>query len=71
MVHTEPIANGSPPGLGLTSGEVTAEVRERRVTLRSHVEENSLVPVIERLCQDVDGVVSVQAHLDHRVDAAD
>ena len=31
----------------------------------------SLVPVIERLCQDVDGVVSVQAHLDHRVDAAD
>ncbi|WP_449351514.1 hypothetical protein [Streptomyces shaanxiensis] len=41
------------------------------MTLRSHVEENSLVPVIERLCQDVDGVVSVQAHLDHRVDAAD
>ncbi|MDH6605702.1 CBS-domain-containing membrane protein [Streptomyces sp. SAI-208] len=56
--------------LGLAPFDVTAEVREGRVTLRGSVDAPSLVPVIARLCAGVDGVVSVDAHIGHRVDAA-
>ncbi|AZP15437.1 CBS domain-containing protein [Streptomyces aquilus] len=55
--------------LSLAPSEVTVEVREGQVTLRGSVEVSSLVPVIERLCRSVDGVVSVSAHIGHRIDA--
>ncbi|MHC3469546.1 CBS domain-containing protein [Streptomyces sp. 7R007] len=56
--------------LHLAPSEVTAEVREGKVTLAGTVEASSLIPVIERLCRNVDGVVSVSAHLGYRFDAS-
>ncbi|MBK3639848.1 MULTISPECIES: CBS domain-containing protein [Streptomyces] len=52
--------------LHLTPAEVTAEVHEGKVTLQGSVEANSLIPIIERLCRNVDGVVSVSAHIGYR-----
>ncbi|MDN3028984.1 CBS domain-containing protein [Streptomyces sp. S.PB5] len=52
--------------LGLAPAEVTAEVREGQVTLGGSVEAKSLIPVIERLCRGVDGVVSVSEHIAFR-----
>ncbi|MEU2057834.1 CBS domain-containing protein [Streptomyces bungoensis] len=49
--------------LGLEKGTVAVEVREGTVTLRGHVPEPRLVPVVVGLCQGVDGVVAVDAHL--------
>ncbi|MEU6379858.1 CBS domain-containing protein [Streptomyces sp. NPDC046909] len=54
--------------LGLAPLEVTADVREGQVTLRGSVETKSLIPVIERLCRSVDGVVSVADHITYRTD---
>jgi CBS domain-containing protein len=54
--------------MGLAPSEVTAEVREGQVTLRGSVDVKSLIPIIERLCRSVDGVVSVTGHLTHRTD---
>jgi CBS domain-containing protein len=54
--------------LGIDSSEVTVEVREGRVTLGGSVEVKSLIPIIERLCRSVDGVVSVSAHIAYRTD---
>jgi CBS-domain-containing membrane protein len=56
--------------LGLAPAEVTAEVREGQVTLRGSVEFKSLIPIIERLCRTVDGVVSVSEHIAYRSDDA-
>ncbi|MGY6022751.1 CBS domain-containing protein [Streptomyces spinosirectus] len=56
--------------LGLAPSDVTAEVREGQVTLSGTVEVPSLIPIVERLCRDVDGVVSVQAHIGFRVGAS-
>ncbi|MFE3520743.1 CBS domain-containing protein [Streptomyces sp. NPDC059161] len=56
--------------LGLALSEVTAEVRAGQVTLSGSVEYKSLIPIIERLCQSVDGVVSVSAHITYRTDDA-
>ena len=56
--------------LRLAPSDVTVEVDEGQVTLRGSVEGSSLIPIIERLCHNVDGVVSVSAHLGHRVDAS-
>ncbi|WLQ44929.1 CBS domain-containing protein [Streptomyces laculatispora] len=56
--------------LGLAPSEVTVEVREGQVTLNGSVEFKSLVPIIERLCRSVDGVVSVSEHIAHRTDDA-
>ncbi|MFI6654992.1 CBS domain-containing protein [Streptomyces sp. NPDC050523] len=56
--------------LGLAPSDVAAEVHEGQVTLRGTVEVPSLIPIVERLCRDVDGVVSVQAHIGFRVDAS-
>ncbi|MEU5893733.1 CBS domain-containing protein [Streptomyces sp. NPDC047461] len=56
--------------LGLAASEVAVEVREGQVTLRGSVEDESLIPVIERLCRSVDGVVSVSEHLAHRTDGS-
>ncbi|MGW7456278.1 CBS domain-containing protein [Streptomyces sp. NPDC054797] len=47
---------------------VTVAVRDGRVELHGTVRFRSLVPVIERLCRTVDGVVSVSEHLGYAVD---
>lgn len=49
--------------LGLCEGTVAIEVRDGDVTLRGHVPEPRLIPVVVGLCQGVDGVVAVEAHL--------
>ncbi|MGX1372636.1 CBS-domain-containing membrane protein [Streptomyces canus] len=54
--------------LGIAPGTVTAQVIDGRVALKGTVERKSLVPVLIRLCQGVDGVVDVSAELQHRVD---
>ncbi|MGW3151381.1 CBS domain-containing protein [Streptomyces sp. NPDC001177] len=54
--------------MGLAPSEVTVEVREGLVELGGSVEFRSLIPVIERLCRGVDGVVSVAGHIDYRTD---
>ncbi|MEU7059141.1 CBS domain-containing protein [Streptomyces sp. NPDC046197] len=56
--------------LGLDTRDVTAEVRDGRVTLSGTVEYRSLIPVIEQLCRGVDGVVSVSGNLAYRTDDA-
>ncbi|MFJ2720186.1 CBS domain-containing protein [Streptomyces sp. NPDC091412] len=56
--------------LGLDPRDVTAEVRDGRVTLAGIVESRSLIPVIEQLCRGVDGVVSVSGNLAHRTDGS-
>ncbi|MEU1515600.1 CBS domain-containing protein [Streptomyces sp. NPDC005811] len=54
--------------LGVAPGTVTVRVVDGRVSLTGTVERASLVPVVVRLCQGVDGVVDVSAELNHRVD---
>ncbi|MGW6907063.1 CBS domain-containing protein [Streptomyces sp. NPDC054940] len=54
--------------MGLAPSEVTVEVRDGRVDLGGSVEVRSLIPVIERLCRSVDGVVSVAEHITFRTD---
>ena len=54
--------------LGLPPDTITVRVVDGRVALRGTVEHKSMVPVVERLCRGVDGVVDVSAELDHRVD---
>ncbi|GHF14651.1 CBS domain-containing protein [Streptomyces griseoluteus] len=49
--------------LGLEKGTVAVEVREGAVTLRGNVPDPRLVPVAVGLCQGVEGVVAVDAHL--------
>ncbi|GAA2615311.1 CBS domain-containing protein [Streptomyces sp. LARHCF252] len=49
--------------LDLDEGSVAVEVRDGVVTLQGHVPEPRLVPVVVGLCQGVDGVVAVDAHL--------
>ncbi|MFI6010051.1 CBS domain-containing protein [Streptomyces sp. NPDC051243] len=56
--------------MGLDPSEVTVEVHEGQVSLRGSVEFRSLIPVIERLCRSVDGVVSVAEHIAYRTDDA-
>lgn len=54
--------------LGIAPSGVTVKVREGQVTLDGSVEVKSLIPVIERLCRTVDGVVSVSEHLAYETD---
>lgn len=54
--------------LGVAPGSVTVRVVGGRVSLMGTVERKSLVPVVVRLCQSVDGVVDVSAELHHRLD---
>ncbi len=49
--------------LALDEGTVAVEVRDGVVTLRGHLPEPRLVPVVVALCQGVDGVAAVNAHL--------
>jgi CBS domain-containing protein len=56
--------------LGLAPSEVTVDVREGQVTLGGSIEFKNLIPVVERLCRSVDGVVSVREHLAYRTGGA-
>jgi CBS domain-containing protein len=56
--------------LGLAARQLTVEVQDGCVTLRGEVAPVHLVPVVERLCQSVDGVVRVRSHLTGRSEAA-
>ncbi|MFE7708631.1 CBS domain-containing protein [Streptomyces sp. NPDC057486] len=51
-------------------GAITVEVTDGRVELNGSVRFKSLIPVIERLCRTVDGVVHVAQHLGYAVDDA-
>jgi CBS domain-containing protein len=55
--------------LGISPDEVGVEVVDGRVALHGTVDRPSLVPVVTRLCEGVDGVVEVTATLRHRTDA--
>ena len=54
--------------LGLAPADLTVSVTDGRVALAGTVEDESLVPVIERLCLGVDGVVSVTSDVTVRAD---
>ncbi|MER6678078.1 CBS domain-containing protein [Streptomyces sp. NPDC000983] len=54
--------------LGVAPDAVAVRVVDGRVSLKGTVARKSLVPVVVRLCQGVDGVVDVAAELHHRVD---
>ncbi|MEU3243930.1 MULTISPECIES: CBS domain-containing protein [unclassified Streptomyces] len=54
--------------LGLDPRDVSAEVRDGRVTLAGTVGYRSLIPVVDQLCRGVDGVVSVSGNLSYKKD---
>ncbi|MFF3518107.1 CBS domain-containing protein [Streptomyces sp. NPDC002573] len=54
--------------LGIRPGTIRADAREGVVTLTGRVEERSLIPVIERLCRSVDGVVAVHQSIGYAHD---
>ncbi|MFB7223572.1 CBS domain-containing protein [Streptomyces sp. NPDC056227] len=54
--------------MGLAPSEVTVEVRQGQVVLGGSIEFKSLIPIIERLCRSVDGVVSVSKHIAYQTD---
>ncbi|WP_405714238.1 CBS domain-containing protein [Streptomyces xanthophaeus] len=54
--------------LRMTPGGVTVTVRDGVVSLSGQVEGRSAIPVVERLCQSVDGVVSVDQALGYAID---
>ncbi|MFC5720907.1 CBS domain-containing protein [Streptomyces gamaensis] len=54
--------------LGLDPSAVAVEVVEGQVTLTGTVGARSVIPVVERLCRSVDGVVSVRRHLTYTAD---
>ncbi|WP_338676460.1 CBS domain-containing protein [Streptomyces sp. SCSIO 30461] len=54
--------------VGLAPESVEALVRDGVVTLTGHVPERGDIPVIERLCRCVDGVVAVHQRLDYAYD---
>ncbi|MEV5908972.1 CBS domain-containing protein [Streptomyces chartreusis] len=56
--------------MGLVLSEVTVDVHDGQVSLHGTVEFRSQIPVIERLCRSVDGVVSVAEDMGYRTDDA-
>lgn len=54
--------------LGLAPDSIQVSVREGVVTLTGTVEERADIPVIERLCRSVDGVVAVHQSLGYDYD---
>ncbi|MER7965150.1 CBS domain-containing protein [Streptomyces ardesiacus] len=54
--------------LGLAPTDMTVEVDAGQVTVEGLVDDEHLVPVIERLCLGVDGVVSVHMDVSRRSD---
>ncbi|WP_406382075.1 CBS domain-containing protein [Streptomyces sp. NBC_01618] len=67
-VHEEITREVLQGTMGLAPSEVTVEVRQGQVVLGGSVEFKSLIPIIERLCRSVDGVVSVAEHITYRTD---
>jgi CBS-domain-containing membrane protein len=67
-IHDEIAGDVLRGTLGLAASDVTVEVREGEVILGGSVPVEILIPVIERLCQSVDGVVSVSQHIAYRAD---
>ncbi|MFF3886013.1 CBS domain-containing protein [Streptomyces sp. NPDC001914] len=55
-------------GVRQSPSAITVAVNDGRVELRGTVDFRSLIPLIERLCRTVDGVVSVTQHLGYAVD---
>ncbi|WP_377267671.1 CBS domain-containing protein [Peterkaempfera sp. SMS 1(5)a] len=54
--------------LWLDTRDVAVEVEDGVVTLRGQVENNSMIPLLARLCWSVDGVVAVHTVLGYQVD---
>lgn len=54
--------------LGLSPSSLTVDVTDGLVTLSGTVSRRSLVPIVLRLCQSVDGVVDVVNRLDYAQD---
>ncbi|MEU6239323.1 CBS domain-containing protein [Kitasatospora sp. NPDC047058] len=54
--------------LGLSPDSLDVRVADGQVTLAGRVDRRSLLPVVERLCRGVDGVVAVTNRLDYRTD---
>ncbi|MEU9047789.1 MULTISPECIES: BON domain-containing protein [unclassified Kitasatospora] len=54
--------------LGLPPGAVDVTVDDGVVTLTGTVERESLIPITERLCRSVDGVIAVHQALRHTLD---
>ncbi|OII60673.1 hypothetical protein BJP40_09115 [Streptomyces sp. CC53] len=54
--------------LGLPPSAVTVDVHDGAVTLSGTLERRSLVPIVERLCESVDGVVAVDTRLAYEWD---
>lgn len=54
--------------VGLAPSAVRVEVSEGQVTLTGNIEVRSAIPLIERLCRSVDGVVSVHQRLTYTTD---
>ncbi|MFI1163498.1 CBS domain-containing protein [Streptomyces sp. NPDC020801] len=67
-IHQEITRDVLARTLGLTEADVTAAVSDGRVALKGTVRAKSLIPVIERLCSGVDGVVSVTTDIIYRSD---
>ncbi|MFB0627259.1 CBS domain-containing protein [Streptomyces sp. AB3(2024)] len=56
------------PDWTVAEAAITVDVTDGRVQLHGTVQFKSLIPVIERLCRTVDGVVSVKEQLGFAVD---
>lgn len=56
---------------GISADEVGVDVTDGRVALHGTVDRRSLVPVVMRLCEGVDGVVEVTGDLDYRTEEAE
>ncbi|MGH3309994.1 MAG: CBS domain-containing protein [Streptomyces sp.] len=67
-IHEEITRDVLEGTLGLAPGQLTVDVTDGSVTLHGEVTPSHLVPVVERLCQSVDGVVKVRSHLTRRPD---
>lgn len=70
LIREEIVGDVLDRTLGIGADEVGVEVIDGRVSLHGTVERRSLVPVVIRLCEGVDGVVEVGGTLDHRTDEA-
>ncbi|GAA4879403.1 CBS domain-containing protein [Kitasatospora terrestris] len=56
--------------LGIAPDSLDVQVADGQVSLAGRVDRRSVIPVLERLCRSVDGVVSVTNRLDYRTDDA-
>jgi CBS domain-containing protein len=54
--------------LRISPDSLDVQVDQGQVTLTGRVDHRSLLPVVERLCRGVDGVITVTSRLDYRTD---